>query len=193
MAKLTKKTIKHPFFRYRAEVENPRRPGETRIAVRTARTGEEVMLTEYDVLVGEEHGAFYNNKELELLKAGMTHEAIAILSATGKAPEYVDNDAPHADGDAPAEDLGLADGLDPEDDEDDDDDEVVDLDDLEGEELSEAVEAMTIPDLVEAVGEDAELAKRVLEADAQATGGDPRKGLQHELDKVIAASDEDED
>lgn len=193
MAKLTKVTVKHPFFRYRAEVENPRRPGETRIAVRTARTGEEISVTEYDLLVGREHGAFYSDKELSLLRSGMTHEAVAILAATGKAPEYVDNDAPHADGDAPAEDLGLADGLDPEDDEDDDDDDLeVDLDELEGEELSEAVENMTIPDLVEAVGEDAELAKRVLAADAQATGGDPRKGLQHELDKVIAAS-EDED
>lgn len=190
MAKLTKRTIKHPFFRYRAEVTNPRRPGETRIAVRTARTGEEVELMPEDLAVGEEHGAFYSDKELKLVAAGMSHEAIAILSATGKAPEYVDNDAPNSD-DSPSEDLGLADGLE---DEDDDGDELdVDLDELEGDELSEAVEGMTIPDLVEAVGDDAELAQRVLAADAQATGGDPRKGLQHELDKVIAAAEDDED
>jgi hypothetical protein len=50
----------------------------------------------------------------------------------------------------------------------------------------------TVADLIEYVGSDPALAKRVIEAEGIATGGDPRKTLIAELKKVAATEDEED-
>jgi hypothetical protein len=53
--------------------------------------------------------------------------------------------------------------------------------------LTEYVRDTTIKDIVAAVGGDVELAKRVLIAEADATGGEPRPTLVKALEKVVQA------
>lgn len=65
---------------------------------------------------------------------------------------------------------------------------------MDVQELAEWIEndEPTVADLIEYVGSDPALAQRVIEAEGIATGGDPRKTLIAELEK-IAATEDDED
>jgi hypothetical protein len=53
--------------------------------------------------------------------------------------------------------------------------------------ITDYVRDTTIKEIVSAVGDDAELAQRVLTAEADATGGESRPSLVKALDKVIEA------
>src|SRR5688572_7800035 len=103
MADLTKRTAKHVYFRYNAEVPNPRDPGKTRIAVRTATRGQEVELMPEDLARGEEHDAFFTSAEMKDLNSGVSPEAIIHKAVTGNLPEYVEALGPDIQSDAPAD------------------------------------------------------------------------------------------
>lgn len=155
-------TIKHGLFYYHEPVKRIVAGEEKEVLVeRLAFHGQTVNLTrDADIERGEEHGAFYSKDELKALQAG---------SAPAAAPE-----AQTGDGESrPVSEL--------------DDEELVDW--LMGTGEFDGQKKPTANEVVAAIGDDPELADRVLAAEETASGGNPRKAV---VEHVESFEDDDE-
>lgn len=177
MTDLTKRTVKHLSFRYSTEVPDLLLGG-MRTARRRARRGEEVELNSVDLERGERLGAFFTDSEL------------AELGTAVEPSEEIELPIPAQDDPHGVYEL--------EDDDEDDDD----LEDEDDEDHEDAEEEPAGPsdDLVEFArnatetqmvdaATNSKVARQLLAAEEQATGGDPRKGVKKRLTRIAESGE----
>lgn len=181
MAKDNRRKIKIKAFGYTVEVPDPYSvEGKTRIAEQLARRGDVVELRDIDIARGEADGAFADSLEEDVFAPFRGPEGnvepLTLPSADAQAENRAAKLAERAAG---SDDGGGT--------------EEVNTSELSHKELVEWIQedTPTVPQTVNAAGGDPEQAKRILKAEKEATGGQPRKSLVEGLNAIVGGDGQD--
>jgi hypothetical protein len=169
---MAERTIRHLGFWYMVELEDRFHPGKTYWIERTAQQGETVDIPrEEDIARGEEHHAFVTEEDEAAAKEAADAEAAEIAAAQQSQLEAQGTPAADTETDTDTEEV----------------EEVSSISDMTDEELVAWIkeDKPTAHEVVDAAEGDPELARRLLDAEDTATGGDSRKSVISGLTAII--------